>query len=102
MTPTLMANRRAETTNAQGHQSGGYDGDRNACQGAGNADSKVGDFSFMIKLPVKSTGKWSRIRFDLKTVDYLRGIEYLNFTGFFLVAKQILPGIPVNAQLRRP
>ena len=33
-------------------------------------------FSIMIKLPVKSTGEWSRIRFDLETVECWRGIEY--------------------------
>ena len=38
------------------------------------------NFSIMIKLPVKSTGKKNRIRFDLKTVDYLRGIKYLYYT----------------------
>ena len=26
---------------------------------------------------------YSRIRFDLKTVDYLQGIKYLYFTSFF-------------------
>ena len=43
------------------------------------------NFSIMFKLPVKSTGEWSRIRVDLKTVDYLRGINYyasLYFTTF--------------------
>ena len=28
------------------------------------------------KLPVKSTGELSNIRFDLKTVDYVLGIKY--------------------------
>ena len=40
------------------------------------------NFSIKIKLPVKTTEEWSRIRFDLKTVDYLRGIKYYILFNF--------------------
>ena len=42
------------------------------------------NFSIMIKLPVKSTGKWSRIRFDLRTYNGHSSLPCISHFASFL------------------